>query len=130
VAPAAATDWLCGEVEEAQAPACVTVKVAPAIDNVPVRPVVAVFAAMENDAVPEAVPVAPPVTVIHAALLRAAQVHPAVAVTAVLPVPPAAETVWLPGEMDGVQPIAVKENAFERAESPDPPGPTAETITS
>jgi hypothetical protein len=45
-------------------------------------------------------------------------VHPAVAVTALLPVPPAAATDRLPGEIDGVQPIAEKENVFERVESP------------
>ena len=116
VPPVATTDWLFGEIAKEQAAACVTVNVAPAIVSVPVRPVVRVFAAMLNAAVPEAAPVAPPVTVIHAALLMVAQVHPAVAVTALLPVPPAAEIDWLPGEMDGVQPMAVKENAFERVE--------------
>ena len=44
--PPAATDWLVGEIENEQAaPACVTVNVDPAIVSVPVRLVVAVFAA-------------------------------------------------------------------------------------
>ena len=72
------------------AAACVTVNVAPAIVSVPVRVVVAVFAATLKDVVPLPDPVAPPVTVIHDALLVADQPQPVPAVTVLPPVPPAA----------------------------------------
>jgi hypothetical protein len=89
--PAAAENArLVGEIEYAHAPACVTLKVVPAIVSVPDRFVVAVFAATLNDAVPLPVPLAPPVTVIHDALLAAVHAHPAPAVTVLLPVPAAA----------------------------------------
>ena len=63
---------------------------APAIVSVPVRAVVDVFAATVKLALEEPEPVAPLVTVIHAALLVVLQAQPEPAVTAVLPVPPAA----------------------------------------
>ena len=51
--PAAAVNvWLVGEIEYAQAPACVTLKVAPAIVSVPDRLVVAVLAATLKEVVP------------------------------------------------------------------------------
>jgi hypothetical protein len=80
---------------EQLAPACVTVNVAPAIESVPLRLVVEVFAATENPAVPVPDPDAPLVTVIHAALLVALQAQPEPAVTVVLPEPPAAANDWL-----------------------------------
>ena len=72
------------------AAACVTVNVAPAIVSVPVRVVVAVLAATLKDVVPLPKPIAPPVTVIHDALLAADHAQPRPAVTVLLPVPPAA----------------------------------------
>jgi hypothetical protein len=75
------------------AAACVTVNVAPAIVSVPVRPVVPVLAATLKPTVPDPDPDAPPVTVIHAALLTALHAQPAPAVTVLLPVPPAAVSV-------------------------------------
>jgi hypothetical protein len=65
----------------------VTVNVAPAIVSVPVR-LAAVFDATLNDTEPSPVPVAPPVTVIHALLLTAVHGQPDVAATVMLPVPP------------------------------------------
>jgi hypothetical protein len=69
---------------EFELPACVTVTVCPATVNVPVRDEVVAFAAIEKLTVPLPVPLAPAVTVSHAVLLIAAQVQPAVVVTAVL----------------------------------------------
>ena len=77
-----------------------TLKVAPAIVSVPERLVVAVLAATLKEVVPGPVPLAPPVTVIHAALLAAVHAHPAPAVTVLLPVPPAAAKVSLVGEIE------------------------------
>ena len=65
-------------------------KVAPAIATVPVRSAVEGFAATLKSAPPEPDPVAPLVSVIHAALLAAVHAHPAPVVTVLLPVPPAA----------------------------------------
>jgi hypothetical protein len=70
--------------------ACVTVNVAPAIVNVPVRLVVAVFAATLKAVLPEPDPEAPLVIVIQEALLVAVQPQFAPAVTPPAPVPPAA----------------------------------------
>ena len=77
-----------------------TLNVVPAIVKVPDRLVVAVFAATLKEAVPGPVPLAPPVTVIHDALLAAVQAHPAPAVTVLLPVPAPAVNAWLLGEME------------------------------
>jgi hypothetical protein len=49
------------------------------------------------------VPLAPEVTVIQVALLTAVQAHPAAAVTATVPLVPAATTDWLTGEIVFVQ---------------------------
>jgi hypothetical protein len=83
-----------GEMVVAQgAPACVTVKVLPAIVSVPVRGVVAVFAATSKVTVPLPVPVAPVARVIHPALLVAVHAQPVAALTeTALPVVPAAAT--------------------------------------
>ena len=65
-----------------------------------------VFAATLNPTVPLPDPVAPLVTVIQETLLPAAQLQPVAAVTVLLPVPPAAGSDWLVGEIDGVHPAA------------------------
>jgi hypothetical protein len=57
---------------------------------------------MLNDAVPLPLPLAPPVTVIHAALLVADHPHPANVVTAADPVAVPALTDWLDGEIEYV----------------------------
>ena len=124
VPPVAVSDRLAGEIVYAHAPACVTVNVLPATVSVPVREAVAVLAATLNLAVPFPDPDAPAVTVIHELLLTAvhAQVEPVV--MAVVPVPPAAVTDWLLGDIDGVQ-EAVNENVLDRAVRLLPPGPMA-----
>jgi hypothetical protein len=68
----------------------VTVNVAPAIVSVPLRLVVAVFAATLKPVLPEPDPEAPLVIVIQEALLVDVQPQPEPAVTPVAPVPPAA----------------------------------------
>jgi hypothetical protein len=73
--------------------------VVPAIISDPLRLVVAVFAATLNPTLPDPDPDAPLVTVIQEALLLALHAQPAPAVTALVPVPPAAENDWLAGEM-------------------------------
>ena len=72
---------------EQDAAACVTVKVAPAIVNVPVRVETALFAATLKPTDPLPEPVAPLVTVIQGALLAAVQAQPVAALTLLLPVP-------------------------------------------
>jgi hypothetical protein len=110
-------------------PACVTVNVAPAIVRVPVRLVEPALAATVNVTVPEPVPAAPVLTVIHAALLTAVQVHPVPAVTVLLPLPPAATIDCDVGEMVGAH-GALNANVFDRALGELPPGPTADTTAS
>jgi hypothetical protein len=79
-------DTLWGEMAVVHAtPAWVTVTVWPAIVNVPVRGVLAVFAAIDSDTVPVPLPVAPPVTVIHGSALAAVHEQPATEVTEMLP---------------------------------------------
>ena len=75
-----------------QAPACVTVTVAPATVKVPVRDDVEVFAAATKVLLPEPLPVAPLPIESQAALLVADQVQPVVVVTAAVSEPPAAPT--------------------------------------
>jgi hypothetical protein len=128
--PAAANAWLAGEIVNAQpTPACVTVNVLPAMVSVPVRGVVAVEAATAKvtDAVP--LPVAPVVTDSHAALLVAPQAQPAAAVTATLPVPPAAAKDCDTGEMTGTH-GDVNPNVFDGRLALAPAGPTADTRVS
>src|SRR5262249_7063784 len=74
------------------APACVTVKICPAIVSVPVRGVVVRFAATAYPTVPLPMPLDPAVTVNHVgALLVAVQVQPPTdAVTPTVPLPAAA----------------------------------------
>jgi hypothetical protein len=94
VPPAAAIDWLVGtSVYVQDAAAWFTENVCPAIVSVPVRAVVFGFAAALNATVPLPLPLAPLVTVSHdVLLLTPVHAHPAGAVTAVDPVPPAAVT--------------------------------------
>ena len=68
-------------VGEQVAPNCFTLKVFPPTDTVPVRNVVAVFAATVYENVPFPVPVLPAVTAIHASSLIAVHPHPAAALT-------------------------------------------------
>jgi hypothetical protein len=84
-----------GKIDELHgALAWVTVKGLPPIVSVPVRDVVAVFAATSNVTEPLPLPLAPAVTVIHAALLVAVQAHPVAAVTVTAAaVTPAAATL-------------------------------------
>ena len=81
------------------APACVTVKVCPASVKVAVRMDDVVFAAALNATGPAPLPLAPDVTVSHAALLVAVQAHPVGAVTVTEPEPPAADNAWLVAEI-------------------------------
>lgn len=98
VPPAVGSDALVdASVTVHDAPAWVTVNVCPATEIVPVRGKVPGLAATVNATVPSPDPVAPPVMVIHAAPLAAAQLQPALAETATVPVPPAPGTDWLVG---------------------------------
>ena len=81
-----------------QAPSCVTVTVAPATVNVPVRDDVEVFAAAAKVVLPLPVPVAPLLMESQAALLAADQVQPVVVVTAELCEPPDAPTLAVVGD--------------------------------
>jgi hypothetical protein len=63
------------------------VNVAPAIVSVPLRLEATVFAATSNVTEPLPDPLAPPVTVIHAALLVAVHAQPVAAATVLLPLP-------------------------------------------
>jgi hypothetical protein len=106
------------------------VKVLPAIVSVPLRGVVAVFAATLNATDPLPDPLEPAVTVIQLALLVAVHPHPAVAATLALPVPPPAGTAWLSGVTAGVAQPGVKENVLDTALRVEPPGPLAPTRAS
>ena len=110
-------------------PAWVTVKVVPAIVSVPLRLVVPPLGAAVNVTVPEPVPDAPVLIVIHAALLTAVQTQPVPTVTVLLPVPPPAAIDCDVGEMLGVH-GTLNANVFERVLAALPPGPTAETTAS
>jgi len=67
---------------------CVTVKVCPAMVNVPMRLVSALFAATEYVTVPLPVPDLPDTTLIQLALLTAVQEHPDIEVTFTVALPP------------------------------------------
>ena len=71
--------------------------------TVPVRGVPFGFAAMLNDAEPLPLPVAPPVSVIHEALLVDVHAQPVGLVTDAEPVVAPALTDWLDGEIEYVQ---------------------------
>jgi hypothetical protein len=107
LAPAAAADWLDGEIEKVQAAAfCVTVKVCPAISAVAVRDCVAVLAEALKFTVPLPLPVPALVSVSQALLLAAVQAQPEPAATLVDAVPPAATTVRTVGVSEKVQAAA------------------------
>ena len=103
VPPPATTDSETGEIEYVHgAAACVTVNVCPPAVIVPVRDVVAEFAATLNVTVPFPDPLAPPVIVIHVALLAAVHAQPLPLVTVNEPVPPPATTDSDTGETEYV----------------------------
>src|SRR3989442_11743601 len=79
-------------------PCCVTVTVCPATVIVPLRDPAPLLAATEYPTVPLPSPVAPAVMVIQVALLVAVQLHPACAVTLVLPVSPPATAESVVGD--------------------------------
>jgi hypothetical protein len=90
LSPAVANAFDVGEIVSLhETPACVTVKVTPAIVSVPVLAAVDVLAATEKVTVPDAVPEAPAVTVIQDDALDADQAQPGAAVTIALNEPPA-----------------------------------------
>ena len=98
VPPEAVIDWLVGLIEYEQLEEdSLTVKVIPAIVNVPVRAFLAVFAAALKSTVPSPLPLAPAVTLNHDVLLAAVHAQPVPAVTLTVPVPPAAAIAWLVG---------------------------------
>jgi hypothetical protein len=84
--------WLVGLIVNEQPPACVAVKVWPAMVNVPVR-CGPVFAATENCVVPTPLPLAPLEIVIQATLLVAVHAQPVAAVTLTKLDPPLAAKV-------------------------------------
>jgi len=81
-------------------PACVTVKVWPAIVIVPVRELVELLVSTVYVTVPLPPPLPPEVIVIQPALLAAGQLQPVDDDTAALPVPPALAKDWLRGEIE------------------------------
>src|SRR6516165_3491034 len=103
-------------------------KVLFATEIVPLSALVVVLALTEYASVPLPVPLAPLVTVIHGALLN--EDHPHVAVTATVPVAPAAPTLTLLGEIVGEPQGPVSMNVFDTALDDDPFGPFATTIAS
>jgi len=96
-APDAGTDRVSGEIAKVQPCPCTTVTVWPATAIVPDRDGPLVDAAV-NVTVPDPLPVAPEVMVIHEALLALVHAHPPPAVTATLPLPPAGGTVCVSGD--------------------------------
>ena len=83
-------------MHETDAADCVTVNVWPAMLRAPERPA-PVLAATLNATEPPPLPLAPEVTVTHAALLPAVQAQPLPADTAIVPIPPAAPIVAFDG---------------------------------
>jgi hypothetical protein len=82
-----------------QGAACVTVKAFPPIVSVALRDAVVELAATVNPTLPLPLPEAPLEIVTHEAALVADQAQPAVVVSDTVPLPPAAATDWLAGEM-------------------------------
>ena len=98
VAVLAETDVLTGEIEYVQdCPVCVTLKGRPPMVMAPLRDEVVGFAVTLNPTWPLAEPLAPEVTVIHAAPLAAVHEHPVCAVTPTVPEPAAGPSVVLTG---------------------------------
>jgi hypothetical protein len=79
------------------------VKVAPPIVNVPLRAVVAAFAATVYETDPFPVPLAPALIVIHASLLVAVHAQPVATVTLTVPDPPPATAFADTGAIVGAQ---------------------------
>ena len=130
LSPAAGEVRLVGAIVNVHgAPAWLTVYVWPAMVSVPVRGVVAVFAAIEKPTVPLPDPAAPEVIVSQAALLAAVQAQPAAALTPTVRVDVVATTETLVPDSVGAQ-TGVYENWFERLLLVDPPGPSAATFDS
>jgi len=77
----------------------VMTKVWPPIVSVAVLAVVVVLDAAVNPTLPEPEPLAPLVIVTQEALLVAVQLHPVAVVTITVPLPPAAGSDWLVGEI-------------------------------
>jgi hypothetical protein len=93
-----------GEIVSVQVmPACVTVKVLPAIVSVPLRDETDPFAVALNETEPLPDPEDPAVTVNQPALLTAVHAHPAGAVTLTVPLPPPDGTLCDVGEIVSVQ---------------------------
>src|SRR5258708_7538896 len=84
------------------APVCEIVKGSPAMVKVPLRPLVPTLGLTEYDTVPLPLPLPPPVIWAQPTLLAAPQLHPAVALTLTLPVPPAAPKDALEAESEYV----------------------------
>lgn len=107
--PDAVNDWLVGDVEgvhDVPDASWLTEKVVPAIVSEPVRLPEELLAATVNATMPLPAPDAPLVTVIHGLLLTAVHGQPVVAVTVLLPFPPAAMNDWLVGEIAGEHELA------------------------
>jgi hypothetical protein len=107
----------------------VTVKVCPAIVNVPVRCEIVVFAATLYGTLPFPVPLVAPVSVIHAAFVVADHVQPLPTVTVTLPVAPPEAADTLVGAMPGAH-GAWKVKPFDVLLGVVPPGPTEITRAS
>jgi hypothetical protein len=105
--PLEVNDREVGDIDGAQllGAACETVKVLPPRFSVPVRVEFPVLGATLKVTLPVPDPLTAPVMVIQESLLLASHEHPAVAVTVVLPAPPAASNAWLVGETLYEQPV-------------------------
>ncbi|HET7218197.1 MAG TPA: hypothetical protein VFJ02_09110 [Vicinamibacterales bacterium] len=96
---------------------------------VPVRCVATVLAATLYETAPFAVPLLPPVIVIHDALLTAVHAHPVAALTVTLPVVAVSETARLVGEIAGAHATEYPK-VLDAALAVAPPGPIAVTRAS
>jgi hypothetical protein len=101
--PDAGSDRLSGAMANEQPLPCVSVTVWPAIVTTPDRPG-PLSPAIESVTVPEPLPLAPDVIVIHGCALDAVHAHPAAAVTFTVRVPPAGSTVCVRGVTSNEQP--------------------------
>ena len=107
VPPPAGTVTSSGVTENVhEALGSVMAKLFPAIDRNAVLPSVVVLGAAVNPTLPEPVPAVPLEIVTHDAPLVAVQLHPEVVVTMTVPLPPAADSDWLVGEIAYEQGIA------------------------
>ncbi len=102
--PAEVNEALVGEIEYVQAaPACVTVKVWPAMERVPVRVLVLVLAVTDQVTLPLPLPLVGVHVSQLVAPLDAVQLQPAPAVTVTVPFPAAEPGLALIGEIEYVQ---------------------------